>query len=130
MEQGQAELDAALSLVANTKLAKNIVLVVGDGMSLTTVAGARILKGQRQGLDGASSKLAWEEFPHVGLSKTYNVNSMVPDSAATAFAMFSGVKTNYYTLGYDNSIQLGSIDSMVIQERKKSIFCLNLFCML
>ena len=127
MEQGQAELDAALNLVANTKLAKNIVLVVGDGMSLTTVAGARILKGQRQGLDGASSKLAWEEFPHVGLSKTYNVNSMVPDSAATAFAMFSGVKTNYYTLGYDNSIQLGSIDSMVIQERKKSIFCLNLF---
>ena len=120
MEQGQAELDAALNLVANTKLAKNIVLVVGDGMSLTTVAGARILKGQRQGLDGASSKLAWEEFPHVGLSKTYNVNSMVPDSAATAFAMFSGVKTNYYTLGYDNSIQLGSIDSMVIQERKKS----------
>ena len=130
MEQGQAELDAALNLVANTKLAKNIVLVVGDGMSLTTVAGARILKGQRQGLDGASSKLAWEEFPHVGLSKTYNVNSMVPDSAATAFAMFSGVKTNYYTLGYDNSIQLGSIDSMVIQERKKSIFCLNLFSML
>ena len=119
MEQGQAELDAALNLVANTKLAKNIVLVVGDGMSLTTVAGARILKGQRQGLDGASSKLAWEEFPHVGLSKTYNVNSMVPDSAATAFAMFSGVKTNYYTLGYDNSIQLGSIDSMVIQEREK-----------
>ena len=119
MEQGQAELDAALNLVANTKLAKNIVLVVGDGMSLTTVAGARILKGQRQGLDGASSKLAWEEFPHVGLSKTYNVNSMVPDSAATAFAMFSGVKTNYYTLGYDSSIQLGSIDSMVIQEREK-----------
>ena len=119
MEQGQAELDAALNLVANTKLAKNIVLVVGDGMSLTTVAGARILKGQRQGLDGASSKLAWEEFPHVGLSKTYNVNSIVPDSAATAFAMFSGVKTNYYTLGYDNSIQLGSIDSMVIQEREK-----------
>ena len=73
MEQGQAELDAALNLVANTKLAKNIVLVVGDGMSLTTVAGARILKGQRQGLDGASSKLAWEEFPHVGLSKTHNV---------------------------------------------------------
>ena len=122
MEQRQAELDAALNLVANTKLAKNIVLVVGDGMSLTTVAGARILKGQRQGLDGASSKLAWEEFPHVGLSKTYNVNSMVPDSAATAFAMFSGVKTNYYTLGYDNSIQLGSINSMVIQERKKSIY--------
>ena len=113
MEEGQAELEAALNLVPNTRLAKNIVLVVGDGMSLTTVAGARILKGQREGVDGASSKLAWETFPHVGLSKTYNVNSMVPDSAATAFAMFSGVKTNYYTLGYDNSIVLGSATSMV-----------------
>ena len=117
MEEGQAELDAALNLTPNTKLAKNIVLVVGDGMSLTTVAGARILKGQKEGLDGASSKLAWEEFPHVGLSKTYNVNSMVPDSAATAFAMFSGVKTNYYTLGYDNSIVLGSAASMVTKTK-------------
>ena len=114
MDQGRVELEAALNLLPNTKLAKNIVLVVGDGMSLTTVAGARILKGQKEGVDGASSKLAWEAFPHVGLSKTYNVNSMVPDSAATAFAMFSGVKTNYYTLGYDNSIVLGSATSMVI----------------
>ena len=113
MEEGQAELEAALNLVPNTKLAKNIVLVVGDGMSLTTVAGARILKGQKEGVDGASSRLAWEDFPHVGLSKTYNVNSMVPDSAATAFAMFSGVKTNYFTMGYDNSIVLGSAASMV-----------------
>ena len=30
---------------------------------------------------------------------------MVPDSAATAFAMFSGVKTNYYTMGYDSDIK-------------------------
>ena len=70
MEEGQAELEVALNLVPNTKLAKNIVLVVGDGMSLTTVAGARILKGQKEGVDGASSRLAWEDSPHVGLSKT------------------------------------------------------------
>ena len=29
---------------------------------------------------------------------------MVPDSAATAFAMYSGVKTTGYTMGYDNTI--------------------------
>ena len=127
MEEGQAELEAALNLVPNTRLAKNIVLVVGDGMSLTTVAGARILKGQREGVDGASSTLVWEAFPHVGLSKTYNVNSMVPDSAATAFAMFSGVKTNYYTLGYDNSIVLGSAASMVRQKLKILKFRLFVF---
>ena len=39
------------------------------------------------------------------MSKTYTTNAMVPDSAATAFAMFSGVKTNYYTMGYDSDIK-------------------------
>ena len=31
---------------------------------------------------------------------------MVPDSAATAFSMYSGVKTNFFTMGYDSSIQV------------------------
>ena len=113
LEEGRRELREALALSPNTGLARNVVLVVGDGMSLTTVAGARILKGQRAGRDGASSSLAWEDFPHLGLAKTYNVNSMVPDSAATAFAMYSGVKTNFFTMGFDSSIVLGSADSMV-----------------
>jgi alkaline phosphatase len=113
MEEGRRELAEAEGLRPNTGLARNVVVVVGDGMSLTTVAGARILKGQRAHRDGASSRLAWEAFPHIGLSKTYNVNSMVPDSAATAFAMFSGVKTNFYTMGYDSSIVKGSLESMM-----------------
>ena len=31
---------------------------------------------------------------------------MVPDSAATAFSMYSGVKGPYYTMGYDNNVQV------------------------
>ena len=42
----------------------------------------------------------------LGLSKTYNTNAMVPDSAATAFAMYSGVKTNFFTMGFDSNIQV------------------------
>ena len=98
MELGQKELEEALLVEPNKKLAKNIILVVGDGMSLSTVTGARIMKGQSEGRDGVSTKLSWEKFPHVGLAKTYNVNAMVPDSAATAFAMFSGVKTRPFFL--------------------------------
>ena len=30
---------------------------------------------------------------------------MVPDSASTAFAMYSGVKTTGYTMGFDNTIR-------------------------
>ena len=73
--------------------AKNIVLFVGDGMSLTTVAAARILEGQREGGSGEENRLSWEEFPATALSKTYNTNSQTPDSAGTMSAMATGVKT-------------------------------------
>ena len=66
MNSGQMELDEALRLEPNKKLAKNIVLVIGDGMSLSTNTGGRIYKGQRQGKDGASSQLIWDKFPYVG----------------------------------------------------------------
>ena len=36
-----------------------------------------------------------------------------PDSSSTASAMFSGVKTNYKTMGYDNSIVFGSPESQL-----------------
>jgi len=121
MEIGQKELEDALRVEPNKKLAKNIILVVGDGMSLSTVTAARIMKGQNQGRDGVSSKLSWEKFPHVGLAKTYNTNAMVPDSAATAFAMFSGVKTNYYTMGYDSSIAMEDPHSMLTSQEVATV---------
>ena len=66
LNSGQMELDEALRLEPNKKLAKNIVLVIGDGMSLSTNTGGRIYKGQRQGKDGTSSELIWDKFPYVG----------------------------------------------------------------
>lgn len=73
--------------------AKNVILFVGDGMSLTTVAAARILDGQRKGGPGEDNRLSWERFPATALSKTYNVDSQTPDSAGTMSAMATGVKT-------------------------------------
>ena len=73
--------------------AKNLILFVGDGMSLPTVAAARVLEGQRAGRSGEEQKLAWEEFPATALSRTYNTNSQTPDSAGTMSAMATGVKT-------------------------------------
>ncbi|GAB2512597.1 alkaline phosphatase [Lysobacter humi (ex Lee et al. 2017)] len=78
---------------AMTGRAKNVILFVGDGMSLTTVAAARILEGQRRGQTGEENRLAWETFPHTALSKTYNTDSQTPDSAGTMTAMATGVKT-------------------------------------
>lgn len=73
--------------------AKNVILFVGDGMSLTTVAAARILDGQRAGGAGEENQLSWERFPHTALSKTYNTDAQTPDSAGTMTAMATGVKT-------------------------------------
>lgn len=61
--------------------AKNVILFVGDGMSFSTIAAGRTLKGQLTGNSGEETILAFETFPHVALSKTYNTNSQVPDSA-------------------------------------------------
>lgn len=73
--------------------ARNVIVFVGDGMSLTTVAAARILEGQRQGRPGEEQRLSWEDFPATALSRTYNTNAQTPDSAGTMSAIATGVKT-------------------------------------
>jgi alkaline phosphatase len=87
--------------------AKNVILFVGDGMSLTTVAAARILEGQRRGQSGEEHRLAWEDFPATALSRTYNTDSQTPDSAGTMTAMASGVKTRAGVIGIHQSAARG-----------------------
>lgn len=73
--------------------ARNVILFVGDGMSLPTVAAARILQGQQRGQPGEENRLSWEHFPATALSKTYNTDQQTPDSAGTMSAMATGAKT-------------------------------------
>lgn len=73
--------------------ARNLILFVGDGMSMATITAARILAGQRAGESGESHRLAFEQFPHTALAKTYNTNQQTPDSAGTMTAMVTGAKT-------------------------------------
>nr|XP_033778063.1 alkaline phosphatase-like [Geotrypetes seraphini] len=99
--QAQASLKTALYLQGhlNTNIANNIILFVGDGMSVATVTATRILKGQLKGKSGEETKLEMEKFPYVALSKTYNTDAQVPDSAGTATAYLCGVKANEGTVG-------------------------------
>lgn len=78
--------------------AKNVILFLGDGMSLTTIAAARILEGQRQGASGEEHRLSFEEFPYTALSRTYEVDAQTPDSAGTMSAIMTGIKTRYSTV--------------------------------
>ena len=74
-------------------VARNVILFIGDGMGVSTVTAARIFDGQSLGLSGEEHSLIFETFPHVALVKTYNTNQQVPDSAGTATAMMTGIKT-------------------------------------
>ncbi|KAJ1519733.1 hypothetical protein ONE63_004989 [Megalurothrips usitatus] len=99
---------AAAAPPISQQVAKNVIIFIGDGMGVSTTTAARIYKGQKQGRAGPEgSTLAWERFPSIGLFKTYNVDKQVPDSAGTATAMFSGVKSRYYMLGLEARAQLG-----------------------
>jgi len=112
---GEDELDKAINKKEIKNVAKNVILFIGDGMSLPTVAAARILKGQKSSSsneEGFNEALSWESFPNVGLSKTYCGSNMVPDSASTASAMYTGVKTTFYTMGYDGAVVDGDPSSL------------------
>lgn len=61
--------------------AKNIIMFLGDGMSLTTIAAARILKGQLKGNTGEEDSLSFEKFPYTGLSRvSREQNSLISTS--------------------------------------------------
>jgi len=91
--------------------AKNVILFVGDGMGISTVTAGRIYAGQKRGLDGESHRLAMDTLPYSAFSKTYAHDGQVSDSASTATAMLSGVKTNMRTLGLTKDAAFNSCAS-------------------
>lgn len=90
-----------------TPRAKNVILFIGDGMGISTVTAARIYAGQKLGQTGEDYVLPFEKFDQVALVKTYNTNAQVPDSAGTASAMNTGVKTNIGVIGYGPQATFG-----------------------
>ncbi|MDT8280308.1 MAG: alkaline phosphatase [Erythrobacter sp.] len=87
--------------------AKNVILFIGDGMGISTITAARIYEAQKRGETGEENQLSFEKFDHVALVKTYNTNAQVPDSAGTATAMHSGVKTRIGVLGIGPDAEKG-----------------------
>lgn len=84
----------------NRNVARNVIMFLGDGMSIPTLAATRIYMG------GEAQQLPFERFPYAGLSKTYCANTQVADSACTATAYLGGVKGNYATIGLTAAVGL------------------------
>ena len=89
--RSQDEILARLNRPHREGRARNVIVFVGDGMSLGTIVASRILDGQNQGMSGEENYLPFEQWGHTALIKTYSENALVPDSAATASAILTGV---------------------------------------
>ncbi|MCU0639244.1 MAG: alkaline phosphatase [Candidatus Krumholzibacteria bacterium] len=69
----------------------NIILFIGDGMGIAHLTAARI----------ACGKLHMERFEVAGLLTTWSSDELVTDSAASATAMATGVKTRNGSISVD-----------------------------
>ena len=96
--------------------AKNVIVFLGDGMSIPTIAAAHILAGQRAGVDGESYRLSFETLPYTAFSRTYETDSQTPDSAGTMTAIMSGVKTKSGFIGISQAANRGDCASSKGQE--------------
>ncbi|XP_053202603.1 alkaline phosphatase-like isoform X2 [Panonychus citri] len=112
----KADLESLINFKKNEKVAKNVILFIGDGMGISTLTAARILKEQLNGGPGNGNKLFFEEFPESALIKTFNLDRQTPDSAGTATAFTCGIKANYGTLGVSGRIFRTEKDCKVIAE--------------
>lgn len=79
--------------VENKNIAKNLILFLGDGLSIPTITATRSY------ISDDGDPLSFEKFPYTGMSKTYCVDRQVADSACTATAYLGGVKANFETIG-------------------------------
>ena len=74
------------------KKVKNVILMIGDGMSLMHVYTA---------LAANRGKLWLENAQATGLSKTWAVKKLVTDSGSGGTSLATGVKTVYHAVGVD-----------------------------
>jgi len=78
--------------------ARNVVLLIGDGLSGAHRTAARILsKGMTDGR--SSGKLAMDDMPQMALVATAGLDSIITDSANSASAYVTGHKTAVNAMG-------------------------------
>lgn len=84
--------DFAVKAVPLKSAPRNVILMIGDGMSSEHVWAAWLANG---------GKLNIEKLPVTGFSRTYSANHTITDSAAGGTALACGEKTNNGMLGQE-----------------------------
>ena len=115
-KDGQATLQEKINTIRINNVAKNIILFVADGNGVTSNTAIRLYKGQQEGGAGEDHVLSYESFPSLALAKTYNTNAQTPDSAGTATAFLSGVKTKAGVLNISSHVDRGDCATALKNE--------------
>ncbi len=80
------------------RTARNVILFIGDGMSVAHRTAARILsKGIKEGK--YASELAMDDMPHMALVSTAGMDSVITDSANSMSAYTTGHKSCVNAIG-------------------------------
>ena len=82
-------------LIEVNKKAKNVILLIGDGMSASQITSYRLLK------EGPNGRIAMDHFPISGIVLTHSADAIITDSASSATAYSTGSKTKNSYLGVD-----------------------------
>jgi alkaline phosphatase len=94
--------------------AKNVILFIGDGMSLAHRVAARVLaKGIAEGK--AFGKLAMDDMPHMALVSTAGSDSIITDSANSASAYATGHKAAVNAMGVYSDRTLDALDDPKVE---------------
>jgi len=106
-QSGQATIAERLALQPNTNKAKNVILFTADGNGVGSNYAIRLFSGQLAGGLGDDYVQPQETFPNLALVKTYSSNGQTPDSAPTAAAMNSGIKTKNGMINVLDTVDVG-----------------------
>jgi len=79
--------------IVNHDRVKNVILLIGDGMSVATLSAARYRGAGIQG------RLHMDRMPVAGFVQTCSADRLITDSAAASTALASGFKTNNGVIG-------------------------------
>ena len=89
------------------KKAKNIILLIGDGMGVTQIYAA---------MSTEERPLAIEKFKHIGFHKTYSASDYITDSGAGGTALATGTKTKNKCIAVDT---LGNALETILEIAEK-----------
>ncbi len=113
----QSDQTQALKAALTNQPAKNVILLIGDGMGDSEITAARnYAVGAGQFFKGIDALPLTGQYTHYALDKTSHKPAYVTDSAASATAWTTGVKTYNGALGVD----VFGKDHMTILELAKA----------